>query len=157
MGCAPGAAPAEPCPAGSHCAFQVDGAGACLPDCTADADCRDAAGYGCFDADGDGRRECWPAATGPGAVGDPCAHQWDCAGGPTGYCAAPPDWPRGCCVLACDPVAEPCPAATVCVAFDPRLPGDAYCLPGCDVDADCRAGYRCAEVDAEGARACLPP
>jgi len=46
------------CPAGTHCAKVLQSGRACAPDCTSPAQCR--TGYDCVDADGDGKRECFP-------------------------------------------------------------------------------------------------
>lgn len=152
FGCTPGG---TDCPTGSHC-ISVGSANICVDDCATNADCR-ADGYRCFDADGAGANECWPAATGTGAVGAPCTGTWDCAGGPLGVCAtddpdtAEVEWPNGYCLLDCR--SSGCPSGSTCVEASAT---QSWCIDNCTGTGmgDCRAGYECLALDAT-TNACL--
>ena len=133
------------CPTGSHCST-IGTSSICVENCGSDADCR-ADGYRCYDAanDADTVRECWPAGTGTGAVGAPCAGIWSCGGGSLAGCARDdPDtteveWPNGYCVRDCS--ASACPTGSSCVP----LTSSSMCFDNCTGAGmgDCRAGYTC--------------
>ena len=147
----------EGCPDGSHCGFiGEDGWGSCIPSCEAADDCRED-GYLCFDADEDEAEatECFPAATGEGAVGAPCEGSWDCTGGIHGICGTPDDgWPSGYCTINCtEAVGADCPAETNCVEFGS---GSFFCLDGCAASEDCRDDYECTDVTEDGPAECYP-
>jgi hypothetical protein len=68
-------------------------------------------------------------------VGDECQDQTDC--GQTLYCEH--SLPGGYCTQRnCSPNA--CPSEAVCLEFED---GVSYCMRACEVDRDCRDGYRC--------------
>jgi hypothetical protein len=146
----------NPCPAGSHCGFidPATGQGACVKDCTTDAQCR-GAGYACYNGDMAGPNECMPAATGTGAVGAACDTIVDCAGGQYGFClteAAQPDFVGGYCSIDCTTTGM-CPAGAACVTVDPQT-GSRICLDTCTSDAQCRNSYSCLPFG--GSNVCLP-
>ncbi|MBX3271781.1 MAG: hypothetical protein KF729_16050 [Sandaracinaceae bacterium] len=147
------------CPSGSHCSIFLDPdtglpepTGLCLPDCTTASDCR-MDGYRCYDsADTDGVTECWPSATGTGAVGARCRELRDCAGGEAATClyqltvdAAGTilPFPGGYCTRFCDTAA--CPAGSSCVA-------NVLCVQDCTMGSDCRPGadYQCTMIPFPG-------
>ena len=88
--CALSCADDSECPDDTHCATDVLYRGQmhsslfmslafnlCVPSCDSDADCP-REGYGCYDANGDGRSECWHTGTGDGDFGDVCETSRDC-------------------------------------------------------------------------------
>lgn len=137
------------CPTGSHCSIFItggvpDATGICTDDCATDADCR-TTGYRCIDlGDVDTANECWPAATGTGAVGDPCRWQTDCAGEEFGTCLLiGPDgafgFPGGYCSEICG--AGTCPTGSGCFGLPPV--GN-RCFDTCAAPLDCRMpDYTC--------------
>lgn len=152
------------CPANSHCGNfgdAMDPVNICTPDCTTDADCR-ASGYACWDANEDGRDECWAAGTGTAAVGDPCAGVYDCAGGERAVCVRRPrnDFNEGYCLLtgctAGGTGPASCPAGSHCSIAPMATEG--ICVDSCGTDADCRTdGYRCYDTgDADAVSECWP-
>lgn len=68
-------------------------------------------------------------------VGDACETQTDC--GRTMFCER--SLPGGYCTLK-DCRVSGCPSEGVCIAFDED---NSWCMFACDVDDDCRDGYRC--------------
>ena len=133
------------CPTGSHCGRidQATGEGQCMADCTADTDCRPT-GYLCYDYEGNGTNECWPAGTGNGAVGDPCSGIWDCSGGRDAICfreQSDGTWPGGYCSLRCD--INSCPQGSMCYAASSAV---RVCLDECGPNASCRPNYTCTDV-----------
>ncbi|MCG8555373.1 MAG: hypothetical protein MJD61_08815 [Proteobacteria bacterium] len=109
----------------------------CAPTCQQRRDCPRTT-TDCWDADGDGVKECW---AGEGRIGDPCARNADCPGG---RCLKGHGWPRGHCTRDCD-VGGPnfCPGGAWCYQR-PRLPGSqAICVRACQVAEACREGYIC--------------
>ena len=138
------------CPSASHCSVFGTGATAvniCTPDCTTSAGCR-ASGYACWDANDDGRTECWSAGTGTVPVGDPCTGVWECAGGARALCIRRPqnDFAGGYCALTGCTLggtgAASCPTGSHCSIFAPDTEG--LCVDNCAGDVECRTeGYRC--------------
>jgi|GEM_PF-2405125 len=118
-------------------------AGACLPDCRLGWACGD--GLACDAETG----SCALETTAEAALGAPCEADQNCA---SGVCAVPYDggavtgWSDGMCVAPCGSAS--CGDASVCAVLD----GTAWCVPGCDATAACRAGYVC-EPNLAG---CLP-
>lgn len=143
---------ANPCPMGSHCAFE-DEVPTCVKDCTPMGnDCR-ATGYACYNGDSDagGTNECWIAGTGNAAIGDACQATSDCGGGAFNFCFNV--WPDGYCTADCSPETNyMCPMGASCVDFG----GDfARCLDTCNDNGDCRNGYTCTNVDNDGTMECV--
>ncbi|MCB9597449.1 MAG: hypothetical protein H6719_32305 [Sandaracinaceae bacterium] len=139
------------CGTGNHCAFvpATGGEGVCLPTCTTDTDCR-ADGYVCQNADEDAGavNECFPGATGTGAIGAPCDGVWDCAGGENGSCFTADLLDGYCTILGCIADTD-CGAGSHCSSFNDGAGGIiGVCQPDCTTDADCRPmGYACTDVD----------
>ncbi len=154
------------CPDGSHCAVGplhsggmidiqlVDGTvqNVCVPSCDDDADCpRD--GFGCYDANDDGRSECWHRGTEESDFGDPCSVSRDCGEIGDGAMCVVHDlnlvnndiWGTGAtmCTRRCDLPNVTCPDdwgcdtnSGVCIK-----PADAeQVATACDDDTDCDAG-----------------
>lgn len=150
----------NPCPFGSHCAFDDDVfgsavVGVCLRDCASNASCRGngADGYMCYDADDDGASECFVAGTGNGAVGGPCDGPWDCDGGAWGRCGSEKGggFPDGYCSIACGTDQGDCPFGSHCGTT--VITG--FCVADCVLSTQCRAGYTC--QDDGTIDACWPP
>lgn len=152
------------CPANSHCSDIGTAMApflACVPDCTSDGDCR-SPGYACWDENGDGRDECWPAGTGTAAVGAPCTGVSDCAGRERAICARRPnnDFNEGYCLLTgcmtggTGPAS--CPAGSHCSIG--AMATEGLCVDSCGSDADCRMdGYRCYDTgDSDTVSECWP-
>ncbi|RMG10901.1 MAG: hypothetical protein D6729_18845, partial [Deltaproteobacteria bacterium] len=146
--------PTLACPDGTMCTNEQDGACA---QCNGDG-CR--ADYDCYDADRDGRRECWPAAKGTGAVGDPCVRLRDCAGGFVGVCFFEDNgaFVGGYCSRRCDDV--PCPAGSVCTQFkiqnaSGQVETVSYCFVACN-GGGCRPGYTCQVPEGNTEAVCFP-
>lgn len=141
--------------ASGHCTELRDFS-VCTASCRTDADCR-APGYACFDLDEDGRKECWPAATGTGDVGSACQFIWECAGGEDGACITEEDGFRdGYCVQRCGTGAS-CPSGSHCALVDPSS-GEGICLADC-TPGSCRhdgRGYLCEDVDGDSVTECIP-
>ncbi len=134
------------CPSGSHCALVDAGEGICMQNCASTANCR-ADGYVCGDGDGAGTNECFPAATGTGAVGDACAGTWECAGGLGGLCySAENGWKDGYCMQECSNTVT-CPTGSRCAYKDAS--GNGLCLDNCSTNNECRSGvgYQCVNGD----------
>jgi len=146
------------CGSGNHCAFvpATGGDGLCLPNCTADTDCR-ADGYVCTNADEDtgGATECFPGGTDTtAATGDPCTGVWECPGGDDAACLTPDGSGTVdgfCTEIGCTADSD-CETGAHCTSFDDGDGGTlGLCLPDCSSDADCRAdGYACYDVDEDG-------
>ena len=118
-----------------------------MQNCTSTANCR-ADGYVCGDGDGAGTKECFPAATGTGAVGDACAGTWECAGGLSGLCySAENGWKDGYCMRECSNTVA-CPGGSHCAYKDAS--GNGLCLDDCSANYECRSGvgYQCVNGDA---------
>ena len=129
------------CPVGTHCAFDDDGTGLCVVNCSSSSTCRGGGfdGYQCYDRDGDSVRECAAAGTGTADVGEPCEGTWECSGGDAAACGTERDgFPDGYCVELCGPNSS-CPAGSTCAL----TLASQYCLDSCAVDAECRSGYLC--------------
>lgn len=99
----------------------------CVPSCSTDDDC-ERPGYGCYDANLDGRRECWFEGTGSGDYGDACEYAIDCGGvGQGAVCAIDNVWPEEpdyFCTGACGVGDVECPDGWGCS-------GDGICIrPG---------------------------
>ena len=143
----------EGCPYGSHCALEDDGVGVCLASCDDDDVCRNV-GYLCHDVDGDGADECAPAATGDGAVGDPCTAIWQCGGDVAGTCLREDEgFPEGFCTIDCwDWIFSSCPVGTHCAIASYACEAgvcsndSSYCFEDCSWPGDCRDGYTCAHA-----------
>jgi hypothetical protein len=105
------------------------------------------AGYLVFDANIDGRFECFPAATGSTPVGGACANQWDCSGGEYGSCLAGAT--GGYCTVNCGSNGTSCPLGSVCWQ-------NTACVKSCTFDTECRTnnGYFCAYDSAENLNFC---
>lgn len=142
----------------SHCGVAVQNFAFCLRNCTGDTDCRQAAGYACFDSDGDAVKECMPVGTGSGAVGAPCATTADCAGGQRAICGTATNggFTAGYCSIALCTAApqDTCPTGSHCVdhSVPGRRPG---CGKDCSSNSDCRTdGYACYDADHDGKKEC---
>lgn len=132
----------NPCPAGSHCADDVNGVGICLRTCTSNTGCRGSGtdGYMCYDLDDDGTKECFVAGTGNGPVGGPCDGPWECGGGAWGRCGTESGgFPDGYCSIACGTNRSTCPSGSHCAT---TVTTD-FCAKNCTTDLDCRTGYTC--------------
>lgn len=89
-------------------------------------------------------------------IGDGCNLSNDCSIRGDRVCDT--SQPGGyCTILGC--LGNACPAGSTCVAIDPEVPGCAYddrrspsrstrslCMAVCNLDADCRFGYRCQDI-----------
>ena len=112
----------------------------CIPGCTDDTDC--APGRSCNPAGGG---ECYNPAAAPY---DPCEGSTDCNDGER--CSS--EYRRGnpggmCTAFGCDPMADTgCPDDGHCIPGGRS--GFGRCIDGCEVDADCRAGYACRAPEA---------
>lgn len=131
----------------------------CVDACDADADCRMAEGYRCYDPDPKSATDVkYCRAT---HAGDPCETAADCGGGTWvcqttgflgGYCT------QTGCTTPGDTV-EQCTQGSAC--HDPAV-GDNYCADRCEGTAGtqgtCRTGYLCIDVDPTGTTtlACVP-
>lgn len=158
-GCTMAGGAGADCPSGSHCSINLDATmtpeeeGICVPDCTADADCP-MMGQRCFDtADVDTTLECFPAATGPGTVGDYCTSFNDCGGEEFGGCLLD-GFPGGYCTQACGSGAPGCPVGSTCHSFATG----SVCLQDCTMGSDCRPGsdYTCTVPPSMVGNACWP-
>ena len=142
----------------SHCGVAVQNFAFCLRNCTSHADCRQAAGYECFDSDGDTAKECMPVGSGSGAVGAPCVTTADCAGGQRATCGTPTNggFTAGYCSIALCKASpqDTCPTGSHCV--DHSVPGRRpACGKDCSSNPDCRAeGYACYDADRDGKKEC---
>ncbi len=121
----------------------------CTASCTINADCR--AGYVCTDFDGNGNNECWPGATGNGLPGAACTGVQDCAGGADGLCANTPNFVDGYCTTDCTVLG--CATGSNCTALSATAN---FCLDECTVNADCRTGYSCVDMDNNNTNECFP-
>jgi len=143
------AATSRECRAGYGCAETMFGPAVCIPGCTDDTDCT---GGTICDTSGGGGGQCYsPDAS----IGDACEDEAMCPAG--GFCFAEgfAGWPGGACTqFGCDAAAGTgCPADATCIQG--RRGG--LCFADCAIDADCRAGYRCADNSARaGTRYCGP-
>lgn len=94
-------------------------------------------------------------ASGTYPIGAPC-QSVNC-GIPSGACIL--QWPAGgYCIAFCGMDAGPfgapaiaCPVGSFCS----KAGGD-WCYKSCQTDLDCRTGYKCRDVDAEGIKICIP-
>lgn len=94
------------------------------------------------------------AGDGAADVGSPCTSGAECPASPTRACIVP--WPDGYCTeIACD--VGSCPNGSRCVRGITfvDVPFDAFCLATCESLADCRPGYRCANLSLPEA-VCVP-
>lgn len=73
----------------------------------------------------------------PAAIGAACDVDADCG---TGFICRT-DVPGGACTLACNG-SDACPGETLCRTYG----DDAWCVPRCDDDTDCRNGWFCEQV-----------
>ncbi|MCB9599458.1 MAG: hypothetical protein H6720_03725 [Sandaracinus sp.] len=162
------------CGEGAVCVAAGGGDGLCIAACTGASDCRD--GYdcveggcrpGCDDSDecSDGR-VCNPAVGTCASpfdatlLGDTCSGSRRACLGGTCLSEFASGFPGSyCSYLGCDPAAtdatDGCPGDGVCKMVD----GEALCLDACTVEAGCREGYACRQVDPENAErglACVP-
>lgn len=130
--------------------------GRCLKGCAMDADCRE--GYRCVtalgmavsagaqDASGGllGGTGCEPIPEtqklADGVVGKPCEKHADCGDGRCQRAGGMLTYPGGYCSGACLADAD-CGANGVCTP--PAAGGAGTCSLRCEVDSDCREGYRC--------------
>ena len=131
------------CPAGSHCINDdplLSGTGnmfnmACVASCTSNADCpRD--GYECYDANGDGRSECWHVGVGSGDYGDSCETSKDCSFGSQSACMQTSN--GKVCTSTCMDDLDSCPDGYGCSALQ-------VCIQECDDDDDCPGFSMCHE------------
>ena len=154
------------CPAGNHCSFNDGQGGVCMLDCVDDTSCtRD--GYICGDIDDNQVNECAPGSNGPGAPGDVCTGNADCAGGIGATCIAEtdsPDFVGGYCYdSGCTPGGTDCAAGSHCATLQggQNQPFN-LCLPDCDPMAaagaagSCRDGYVCTDRDGDQTNECWP-
>lgn len=118
----------------------------CFKKCGFGSDCREP-DYTCEDQYrpfGGFSRQCFPAATGTGAVGDACTGYQDCGGGRYGDClVAGAGFPGGYCTRDCS-LSFPCPSGSHCGQYDSD--GAGICLKDC---GNCRGGYSCTNTDAQ--------
>jgi hypothetical protein len=152
--------------------------GVCLDGCAADGDCRPGyvckdlgnAEKACLaapetscededDNDGNGLVDCGdpscqalpacvPGATPPGGL---CTLNTDCSSGsndPICINEAVFAWPGGYCSELCTLGADDCPAGSECFDWFHFAGGLGTCLQTCDVVADCRQSYQCADFGA---------
>ena len=138
------------CGAGNRCILNGAGLGICAPICGTDADCP-RAGYGCYDVDGDGTKECAPFGDGGGQIGDPCVDVGDCAGGADAICLDDPNLPTNLCASSCAD-GQTCPPGSVCT-FDGE---GAVCLATCQTTSECPEGAVCEDRDGDGVFECGP-
>lgn len=142
----------EECPDGTHCAQDMlyDGvvqfhSQSCVASCETDADCpRD--GYRCYDANGDGRTECWQYGEGTGDYGDSCESTADCQFGEEAVCASVGG--ELVCTTSCGDDLGGCPDGYGCSQATVGA-----CYQECDDDSDCPDGASCqpnAVVDEDG-------
>lgn len=137
-----------------HCVMlqTLDASTGCVDACTADADCRQAAGYRCFDGGAAGRYCRHPQ------TGDACGQAADCGATDVWQCKTGVLYPGGYCTPAAqcniDTGAGCTPGSSVC--FDPTGPDMPYCVDRCtgQGQGSCRAGYSCAAIGS--ARGCVP-
>ena len=90
----------------------------------------------------------------PQGIGRACADGNDCELRSNAACIVP--WPEGYCTeVAC--TVGSCPEGARCVTGIefPSAPYDAFCLVTCQVEGDCRDGYRCVDVSLPE-RVCAP-
>ncbi len=127
------------CPDGSEESEVLDGSLWCLKSCEEDGDCREDEGHWCDDG------TCWSCTVaGDVPVGDPCTSDDDCAEFGTCLTEADHGYPGGTCAV--DSWSYCCPEGTVDIAFNEEEgEEEAYCLKGCELDGECRDGYRCNE------------
>jgi hypothetical protein len=89
-------------------------------------------------------------APGPKAVGQPCALSNECAVSASSdpYCISQSfsGWPGGYCSDFCSIAANDCAPGAICTDFLFFPSGSGLCFDVCTADADCRAGYFCANV-----------
>lgn len=133
------------CPMGAACQEFGPREAFCLDECATSMDCR--TGYECLRLGTATSRVCFPLPPGSGnpagdPVGSACISDNDCVQGLT--CLADQGWPNGYCTESyCDPLTNPCPAASACYAF----PGSfSLCLADCPSggsQSTCRTGYYC--------------
>lgn len=87
-------------------------------------------------------------------VGEACTLTEDCAFRREAACIIA--WPEGYCTeVACS--VGSCPTGARCVTGIEfaEVPVDAFCLATCEQPEDCRAGYRCVDVNLPE-RVCAP-
>lgn len=137
------------CPAGSHCREE---SGRCMKTCTGNSDCR--SGYGCGDLDLDGQKECVERHLGTRRVGEVCDSIGICSGGIYALCIENDMFPGGYCSRRCGPGQATCPSGSVCVEASGE-DASAICVDSCENGSDCRTGYSCETVSADGDRACV--
>ncbi len=131
------------CPQGTHCAqlpFYSDKV--CAPNCQADNDCRPGGSYGCWDADEDGKQECFPKPLGSSPAGGACSGLSDCDANAQGCLIQPTQFPGGLCARQCL-FGFDCPGTMKCVTIfgEGRL---GVCLDDCTDDPNaCRQNYTC--------------
>ena len=134
----------EQCPADSHCTGAgyslVDDTGmpiitgSCVASCSSDADCpRD--GYGCYDASGDGRTECWHVGVGSTSLGEECDTGYECDLGEGAICSGGAQ--KGRCTTTCS-ADESCPSDYGCSMMG-------VCSQRCDDNDECPELYICQE------------
>ncbi|MBA2664327.1 MAG: hypothetical protein H0U74_18700 [Bradymonadaceae bacterium] len=141
------------CSQGAHCGGFTRTV--CMKTCTLDTNCRD--GYKCFDADKDGRKECWPSGVGTKILGDSCTAVWQCGGGNSAACLTDFEgewlWPGGYCSLLCD-ASTSCPAESSCYLIFAN--GTGVCVKNCTSQIQCRANYYCDPIDDSTSDVCIP-
>ncbi|MCC6622733.1 MAG: hypothetical protein IT385_15840 [Deltaproteobacteria bacterium] len=150
--CTRGCSDTAACPGGSRCAALpgIDGE-LCVATCATDADCRQDAGWACFDGDGDGAKECLPYGGGDGAIGDVCRVAPDCAGGEDARCVVRPATFFGVCSMSCADDAA-CGSGGSCVPV-PMEPSS-VCLAACSGDDDCVGPLTCSDVGGTSTTEC---
>ena len=94
-----------------------------------------------------GSLACTPGA---GAVGVPCAASTECSANHGDPVCLPLNkgFPGGYCSELCAPGADDCPAGSECFDWFHFPGGQGTCLQTCDVVADCRQSYQCADFGA---------
>jgi hypothetical protein len=118
-----------------------------------------------LDGDNDGLTDCedptpckaLPICT-PGAtpVGGVCSAASDCQANNTDPVCIDQiqfGWPQGYCTELCDLSTNDCPASSTCAPMLRASDSTGLCMASCAVDADCRAGYTCADIG--GSKVCF--
>lgn len=139
------------CGLGAHCGIKDNkdnSGGLCLRTCQESSECG-RPGFGCFDLDLDGNKECWSVGTGPGLIGDPCNSVAECSGGEGAFCQTQTQgFKSGYCTKFCAQGVVPdiCGTDSHCTVF------------GMCARNECQRddGYISRDLDADGRDECWP-